>query len=88
MTTLQLNSRENEILNIAIGNWETVGQLEDRGPVGELMYRVNKALAYKSITLAAVSQLLSDMREDPTWTPGCHQREVLAMVRNVRSQLD
>ena len=80
MKTLELNSRENEILNIAIGNWDMAGQEDDRDPINERM-------AYKSTVLAMMSQLLSDMRQDPTWTPGCHQREVLAIVRNVRSQV-
>ena len=79
MKTLKLNSREDEILNIAIEHWNVYD--------GENRDSINEELAFKSTTLAAVSQLLSDMRQDPTWMPGCHQREVLAIVRNVRSQV-
>jgi len=80
MKTMELSRQEEQILEIAVENWELAQHEGDIDPILE-------RLAGRSTILATLKQLLSDMRQDPTWTPGCHQREVLAMVRNVNKQL-
>jgi hypothetical protein len=80
MKTMELSRQEEQILVIALENWELAQHEGDIDPILE-------RLAGRSTILATLKQLLSDMRQDPTWTPGCHQREVLAVVRTVSDQL-
>lgn len=81
MKTIELNSREDEILEIAMLNWEEAEQYGDNDVE---LYK--SGIGERNIILATLELLLSGMRQDPTWTPGCHQREVVALVRNMRSQ--
>ena len=81
MKTIELNSREDEILEIAILNWEEAEQYGDND-----VDLHNRLIGERNTILATLALLLRDMRQDPTWTPGCHQREVVALVRNMRSQ--
>ena len=81
MKTIELNSREDEILEIAMNNWE---EAEQYGDNDVKLYK--SGIGERNIILATLALLLSGMRQDPTWTPGCHQREVVALVRNMRSQ--